>query len=93
MTLYCMVLLLVLSFPIIKILVFCALSYLRHSYAPFNMLETVWFSVFLSGSSTITEGQEGSFCGSKKFLSIIAWSSNICIPGKVSKVSMHRQEL
>lgn len=69
-----------------KILVFCALSYLQHSYAPFNMPEIVWFSVFIWGSCAITKGQEGSFCSSKKFLSLFAWSSNICIPGKVSKV-------
>lgn len=93
MTPYHMVLLLVLSFPMIKILVFCALSYLQHSYLPFNMLETVWVSIFISGFCTITKGQEGSFCSSKKFLSSIAWSSHICIPGKVSKVAMHIQEL
>lgn len=66
---------------------------LQHSYASFDMLETVWFSMFLSDSSTITKGQEGSSCSSKKFLSVIAWSSSICIPGKVSKVAMHIQEL
>lgn len=71
--------------PMIKILVFCALSYLQHSYSPFNMLEIVWFSVFLSSSPTITKDQESSFCGSKKFLSIIAWSRNICLPGKWAK--------
>lgn len=59
------------------------------SYAPFNMLSTVWFSMFIWGPCAITKGQEGSFCSSKKFLSLIAWSSNICIPGKVSKVAMH----
>lgn len=74
MTPYCMVLLL--SFPIIKILIFCALSYLPHSYAPFNTLETVWFSVFISGFCTITRGQESSLCRPKKFLYSIAWSSN-----------------
>lgn len=93
MTPYCMVLLLVLSFPMIKILVFCALSYLQNSYAPFNMPRTVWFSIFIAGSCTITKGQEGYFCSTKRFLSVIAWSSNICIPGKVSKVAMHIQEL
>lgn len=46
MTPYYMVLLLVLSFPMIKILVSCVLSYLQHSYAPFNMLE--WFGFLYS---------------------------------------------
>lgn len=64
MTPYFMVLLLVLSLPMIKILVVCALSYVQHSYAPFNMLETLWFSIFISGSCTIAKGQLDFSCSS-----------------------------
>lgn len=62
---YHVVLLLVLLFPMIKTLAFCALSYLQHSYTPFSMLETVWFSIFIPGSCSTSKGQEGSFCSSK----------------------------
>lgn len=88
MTPYCMILLLVLSFPMIKILVFCALSYLQHSYAPFNMLEQLGFP-YSYQVPLLSQKVRKVLCGSKKFLSIIAWSSNICIPGNVSKAAMH----
>ena len=99
MSLYRMVLLqgiLALPFPIVKILVFSALSCQRQLHSFQYAGGTLAFRVHIG--SLCYWGVSGALFLQLKevyefLLRIIAWSSNICKPGRVSRVAMGMPEL
>lgn len=77
MTPYCMVLLLVLSFPMIKILGVhknpCFLCFVLPTtqLRSFQHAGTVWFSIFLSGSSTSQKVRKVLFVAQRSFFLLL----------------------